>query len=59
MSLMEELEQTDSEFNLNDPLPSNLLDPPLWSSDPKATWRCGPWRRDYTNLHRGKEGGGK
>ncbi len=52
-SLMEELEGDDL-FDLG-PLPSNLLDPPMWSHDPHASASCGSWQKPYTHMHRGTD----
>ena len=35
------------------PLPSNLLDPPMWSHDKFAVGQCGSWQKAYTDMHRG------
>ena len=50
---MEELEVGGLDDDLG-PLPSNLLDPPMWSHDEHASGSCGPWQKPYTHMHRGK-----
>ena len=57
---LNDLEQAELDEELG-PLPSNILDPPIWSHDLPhplggGGGSCGPWQKSYTHMHRGKVG---
>ena len=49
-SLEDDLEEEEPELP---PMPSNLLDPPMWNSG-YFSGHCGTWQKPYTKLHRGQ-----